>query len=196
MALANVTSSSSVSTCDWRDVDFGNDQDSPKFQQFFGFDQWSWGSYIRPKWDFYFFGLWHTSARLPRKTTSKVPEAWLSDPVLRTTLLCWILKGDKGWKRRKNSGDGKGPRGRAVEQSWHNVKLQAQAEKASRVFCDHSMTLYNVSWILDKNLLAIDGNWIVDSSVEEIPSLLVVQHSMFRCWPEKLIHETPESHDA
>lgn len=136
---------------------------------------------IRPKWDFNFLKC-GTPVPDFHLTTSKVSEAWLSHPVLRTTLLCWILKGDKGWKRRKNSGDGKGPRDRAVEQSRYNVKLQTCQNKASSVFYDYSMTLYNVSRILDKNLLAIDGNWIVDSQVAEIPSLLGVQHSLFRCW--------------
>ena len=47
---------------------------------------------IRPKWD---------SVPDFQLTTSKVSEAWLSDPVLRTTLLCWILKGGQGMKTKE-----------------------------------------------------------------------------------------------
>lgn len=110
---------------------------------------WFWSvklmKLIRPKWDFNFLKC-GTPVPDFHWTTSKVSEAWLSDPVLRTTLLCWILKGDNGWKRRKNSGDGKGPCDRAVEQS----KLQTYAKIKRQVSSMIALWLYIMchgSWI-------------------------------------------------
>ena len=173
MALANGTSSSSVVQMDrvhgvhifrkagwidgdlkrkcginlwlnW-DVDTGNDGHFPPNST----SSWFWSvklmKLIRPKWDFNFLKC-GTPVPDFHWTTSKVSEAWLSDPVLRTTLLCWILKGDNGWKRRKNSGDGKGPCDRAVEQS----KLQTYAKIKRQVSSMITLWLYILchgSWI-------------------------------------------------
>ena len=126
------------------------------------------------------FEVWHTSPRLPLNNQQGIRSmAFRSSASDHAVVL--DPEGGQGMKT-KEEGDGKGPCDRAVEQSRHNVNLQTCQNKTSSVFYDYSMTLYTVSWILDKNLLAIDGNWIVDSQVEEIPSLLGVQHSMFRCW--------------
>ena len=142
MALANGTSSSSVvvSTYDWI---------------FLGCRCWKWwNSEEHSRWpkvqvfpvligeveEIDQTQMAHQS-QTSRLTTSKVSEAWLSDPVLRTTLLCWILNGDKGWKRRK--------RDRAVGQNQHNVKLQAYAKINLRV-----------RWVLWSLCIIVHGSWI------------------------------------
>lgn len=137
-----------VSTCDWIGMSilemmaiFPSNSTS----------SWFWSvklmKLIRPgpKWDFNFLKC-GTPVPDFHLITSKVSEAWLSHPVLRTTLLCWILKGDNGWKRRKNSGDGKGPCDRAVEQS----KLQTYAKIKRQVSSMITLWLYILchgSWI-------------------------------------------------
>ena len=118
------------------------------------------------------FEVWHTSPRLPLNNQQGIRSMAFPSSASDHAV---VLDPEGGqWMKTKEEGDGKGPCDRAVEQS----KLQTYAKIKRQVSSMITLWLY----ILYMNLLAIDGNWIVDSQVEEIPSLLGVQHSMFRCW--------------